>query len=142
MYHCCKLTWLVYLYSSAPLDTHTSFHTLRHTFSVTLKQGKAMPNKAALVDVLLLSIRDGLKGAQVFEHVKPFTTLTALKPNKFTEKNDPDDGFVVVRGHKGASEAVSADGDAIPDSDQVESQSVSQDCCAVNRGKSRGSRAV
>ena len=33
-----------------------------------------MPTKAKGVDVLLLSIRDVIKGAQVFEHVKPFTT--------------------------------------------------------------------
>lgn len=69
--------------------------------------GKAMPTKAKLVDVLL-PIQDVLKGAQVFEHVESFTTLAASKPNKLVEKDDAD-GFVVLRGHDGASEAISGD---------------------------------
>ena len=92
-----------------------------------------MPTKAKGVD-LLLSIRNVLKGAQVFEHVKPFTTLTASKPDKLTEKDDGSDGFVVVRGHEGATEAASEDGHVISGSDQVEGESVSPDCCVAKSG--------
>ena len=95
-----------------------------------LAQGKAMPTKARGVDVLL-SIQDILKGAQVFEHVKLFTTLKASKPNKFAEKDDAD-GFVVLRGHAGAS--ASGDDQVIAVLDHVVGESVSSDCCVVKPG--------
>ena len=91
-----------------------------------------MPTKGKGAD-LLLSIRDVLKGAQVFEHVELFTTLTVSKPNKLVEKDDADD-------FEGATEAASEDGHVISGSDQVEGESVSPDscCCCYFRASCNG----
>ena len=114
-------------------NTHV-IHTLwYYVLYHSLKQAKAMPNETKLVDVLLLSIQDVLKGAQVFEHVKSFTTLTALEPDKLTQKDDKD-SFVFVRGHEGASEADSGDGYVVSVSNQVEGESVSRDCLLSSQG--------
>ena len=114
----------VYLLNSGSLShTILILYTLvRYNVLFFKQQGKdAMPNKAKGVDVLL-SIRDVLKGAQIFEHVELFTTLTVSKPNKLVEKDDADD-------FEGATEAASEDGHVISGSDQVEGESVSPDSC-------------
>jgi len=116
------------------LSSHSHFRHFLHfdTRSLLMHQGKAMPTKAKLVDVLV-SIQDVIKGAQVFEHVKSFTTLMALEPDKLTQKDD-NDGFVFVRGHEGASEADSGDGYVVSVSNQVEGESVSRDCLLSSQG--------
>ncbi len=141
------MTWLILRLCFTRVTPSLSLtNGIQLWFLSSLTQGKSITSNAKGLNVLLSTIEEIIKGAQVFAHAKTLTALAGL-PDESVEK-DADHAVVFVpqdldlRGHGGAStigldgtgtdEAVSVDDNVISIPKKlVVGESVSPDWCLL-----------